>query len=94
MLLIDSSEGDAMAVTVNIQEAKTNLSQLIQRVIAGEEIVIAQSGEPVARIVPFSPQPIRRLPGSAKGKLWIAPDFDAALPNEIIDLFEGSESNQ
>ncbi len=81
-----------MTVTVNIQEAKTNLSQLIQRALAGEEIVIAHSGEPVARIVPFNPQPIGRLPGSAQGKLWIAPDFDAPLPDKIFALFEGSET--
>jgi len=81
-------------VTVNIHEAKTNLSRLLQRVIAGEEIIIAKSGEPVARIVPFASTLTRRLPGSAKGKIWIAPDFDAPLPDEIIELFEGSESSQ
>ncbi len=83
-----------MTVTVNIEEAKTNFSQLIQRVIAGEEILIAQSGEPVARIVLFSLRPIGRLSGTAQGKLVIGPDFDAPLPNEIIELFEGSESSQ
>jgi len=81
-----------MTVIVNIQEAQTNLFKLIQRVIAGEEIIIAQSGKPVARLVLHSPQPIGRLPGSAKGKIWMAPDFDAPLPDKIIDLFEGSES--
>lgn len=82
-----------MTVTVNIHEAKTNLSKLLQRVIAGEEIIIAKSGEPVARIVPFTTTPTRRVPGSAKGKIWIAPDFDAPLPKEIIDAFEGVESS-
>ena len=81
-----------MALIVNIQEAQTNLSMLIQRVIAGEEIIIAQAGEPVARLIPYSSQSIGRLPGSAQGKLWIVPDFDEPLPDKIIDLFEGSES--
>jgi prevent-host-death family protein len=89
---VDSNKSDAMTLIVNIQEAQTNLSMLIQRVIAGEEIIIAQSGEPVARLIPYSPQPIGRLPGSAQGKIWIAPNFDAPLPDEIIDLFEGSAS--
>lgn len=81
-----------MTITINIHEAKTHLSKLLQRVIAGEEIVIAKSGKPVARIVPFEQKPVRRVPGSAKGKIWLAPDFDAPLPSEIIDAFEGKES--
>jgi len=81
-----------MTITINIHEAKTHLSKLLQRVIAGEEIVIAKSGKPVARIVPFEQKPVRRVPGSAKGKIWIAPDFDAPLPSEIIDAFEGKDA--
>lgn len=64
----------------------------MQRVIAGEEIVIAKSGKPVARIVPFEQKPARRVPGSAKGKLWLAPDFDAPLPAAVLDAFEGKEA--
>lgn len=78
-----------MTTTVNIHEAKTHLSKILQRVAIGEEIIIAKSGKPIARIVPFEQAPLQRVPGSAKGKIWIAPDFNAPLPNEILDAFEG-----
>ena len=78
-----------MPLTVNIHEAKTHLSRLLQRVIAGEEIVIAKSGQPVARLVPFAKAPKQRVPGSAKGKVWIASDFDAPLPDDLLKAFEG-----
>jgi len=78
-----------MALTVNIHEAKTHLSQLLQRVIAGEEIILAKAGKPVARLVPFTAEPAQRLPGRAQGQIWIAPDFDAPLPDEILAAFEG-----
>ncbi len=78
-----------MAITVNIHEAKTHLSRLLQRVMAGEEIVIAKSGRPVARLVPFGAKPEPRVPGSAKGEIWIAPDFDAPLPDDLLNAFEG-----
>ena len=58
-----------MARTVNIHEAKTHLSQLLQRVIAGEEIILAKAGKPVARLVPFTAAPAQRLPGSAQGQI-------------------------
>lgn len=78
-----------MTTTVNVHEAKTHLSKLLQRVIAGEEIIIAKSGQPVARLVPFAPKLEQRMPGSAKGKIWIAPDFNAPLPDELLKTFEG-----
>jgi prevent-host-death family protein len=78
-----------MALTVNIHEAKTHLSQLLQRVMAGEEIILARAGKPVARLVPFTDQPVQRLPGSAQGQIWIAPDFEAPLPEELLAAFEG-----
>ena len=78
-----------MTTTVNIHEAKTHLSKILQRVAIGEEIIIAKSGKPIARIVPFEQTPLQRVPGSAKGKSWIAPDFNAPLPDEILDAFEG-----
>ena len=65
---------------VNISEAKTHLSRLLKRVMAGEEIVIAIAGKPVARLVPYRMEkPIRRVPGSDAGKVIIGDDFDAAL---------------
>ena len=74
--------------TVNIHEAKTQLSRLIERVCAGEEIIIARSGKPVARLAPLEPRRPRRL-GLLKGKIWVAKDFNAPLPDDLLDLFEG-----
>ncbi|MEJ2285867.1 MAG: type II toxin-antitoxin system Phd/YefM family antitoxin [Desulfobacterales bacterium] len=68
-------------------EAKSKFSKLISQVIAGEEIIIAKSGKPVARLVPFEKPPGNRKPGSAKGKITIAEDFDAPLPDDILKEF-------
>ena len=78
-----------MSVTVNIHEAKTHLSRLLQRVVAGEEVIIAKSGAPIARLVPFASEVHVRTPGSAKGLISISPDFGADLPDEILAAFEG-----
>ncbi|MBV7334492.1 type II toxin-antitoxin system Phd/YefM family antitoxin [Chloroflexi bacterium TSY] len=78
-----------MTALVNIHEAKTHLSKLLLRVIAGEEILIGKAGKPIAKIVPIEPKKAGRKPGSAKGKIWIAPDFNAPLPDDILDTFEG-----
>jgi prevent-host-death family protein len=67
-------------ITVNIHEAKTNLSKLLQRVMNGEEIIIAKADEPVARLVPYTKAPSKRLPGSAAGEVIISPNFDDPLP--------------
>jgi len=77
-----------MSKQVNIHEAKTHLSRLLARLNDGEEIVIARAGRPVARLVPIVQQPLRRKPGSARGKLTIAPDFDAPLPEPVLQSFE------
>ena len=77
---------------INIHEAKTHLSKLLQRVICGEEIVIAKSGKPVAKIIPFMQKLQTRVPGSAKGKIWVSTDFNKPLPEEILDVFEGQRS--
>lgn len=77
-----------MPQQVNIHEAKTHLSQLLARVQEGEEIIIAKAGRPIARLVPIRARPKRRRPGSAEGKVVIAPDFDAPLPEEALVEFE------
>lgn len=73
--------------TVNVHEAKTHLSRLLERVAAGEEVIIAKSGKPVARLVPVA-TPGKRPLGLDAGKGWIADDFDAPLPPELLDEFE------
>ncbi len=72
---------------VNVHEAKTHLSRLLERVDAGEEIVIARNGKPVARLVAVSAEP--RRPGRLKGRLRIGADFDAPLPAEVAAAFHG-----
>lgn len=69
--------------TVNIHEAKTHFSKLVDRVLQGEEVVIAKAGRPVARLVPLPPRVPRRTPGSARGLIEIGPDFDEPLPDDI-----------
>ena len=77
-----------MVETVNIHAAKTHLSRLVEKVEAGEEIVIARAGRPVARLVPFRRAARPRVPGRWRDQIVMAPDFDA--PNEaLIRDFEG-----
>lgn len=73
---------------VNIHEAKTQLSRLLERVLGGEEIIIAKAGVPIARIVPIEPSTEDRTPGADRGRVEIADDFDAPLPDDILDRFE------
>jgi len=73
---------------VNIHEAKTHLSKLLERVALGEEVIIAKAGKPVAKLVALEPQPKPRVFGSAKGEFIVPDDFNEADP-EIEDLFYG-----
>jgi prevent-host-death family protein len=77
---------------VNIYEAKTQFSRLLRRVAAGEEIIIANRGVPVALLVPL-PTPMRKL-GAYRGTLKIPDDFDAPLADEVLDLSEGRASKK
>ena len=74
--------------TVNVHEAKTHLSRLLKRVGAGEEIIIAKAGKPVARLVPAGKSSGPRVLGSQKGHFEVPKDFDAPLPAEILSTFE------
>jgi prevent-host-death family protein len=71
---------EVMTTKVNIHEAKTHLSKLLQRVMNGEEIVIAKAGKPIARLAPIKSGPKKRVPGSAKSKVKVSTDFDEPLP--------------
>jgi prevent-host-death family protein len=75
---------------VNIHEAKTHFSRLVQRAAAGEEIVIAKAGVPLAKLVPYD-EPRKLIPGLLKGKVWMADDWDSDETNaEIAKLFLGA----
>ncbi len=65
---------------VDVREAQAALCELLERVMAGEEIVITVDGRPVARLLPMEPAPVRRRSGSAVGQVAMSPDFDAPLP--------------
>ena len=75
------------AAVYNIYEAKTSL--LVERAAAGEEIVIAKAGKPMAKLVPVASVTNRSKPGALKGKIWISDEFDAPLPDDIQQAFEG-----
>lgn len=76
-------------VIVNTHEAKTQLSKLIERAAAGEEIILAKAGKPMARLVPYHHDAEPRRPGAWRGRVRMSDDFDAT-PDEIVDAFEGS----
>ena len=73
--------------TVNVHEAKTHLSRLLKRVAAGHEVIIAKAGRPVARLIPFAHPGTRPL-GMDAGRVVIADDFDAPLPEDVLADFE------
>jgi prevent-host-death family protein len=74
---------------INLYQAKTSLSQLVERAAAGEEIIIAKAGKPKARLVPLAERGQSRRPGGWEGKVWVAEDFDDPLPADILAGFEG-----
>ena len=80
---------DARMETVNIYDAKTRLSQLVDKAAAGEDVVVSRNGKPLVRITQLE-GPKRRITfGVLKGKVRIAADFDAPLPNNVLAAFEG-----
>jgi prevent-host-death family protein len=77
------------AAHVNVHEAKTHLSRLLERVERGEEIVIARGGTPIARLVPYRADRTPRQPGALEGRIKVSDDFDAPLPPEVLAAFLG-----
>ena len=74
---------------VNIHQAKTQFSRLVELAAGGEEVIIAKSGKPVARLVAYAIKGAVRRPGSMRGKIRIKKNFEAPLPKELLDAFEG-----
>jgi prevent-host-death family protein len=79
---------EAVMISVNVHEAKTHLSRLLERVAAGEEILISKAGKPMAKLIPISKPKANRVSGLDKGLLQIPDDFDAPLPDDVLELFE------
>lgn len=76
--------------SVNIHEAKTHLSRLLDEVSRGEEVTIAKAGKPIARLVPITTSRPPRTPGFLRGQIRISDDFDAPLPDDVQRSFEGA----
>ena len=74
-----------MTEIVNMHQAKSSLSRLVERALAGEDVVIARNGEPLVRLVPVPKQREPRVPGRMKGQIWVAPDFDQMSEEELKD---------
>jgi len=72
----------------NVHEAKTHLSRLLEQVAAGDEVIIAKAGVPVARLVAVVLPVDQRPLGTEQGRVFIADDFDAPLPADVLDRFE------
>lgn len=75
--------------TVNIHTAQTQFSRLVEAAAAGEEIIIAKAGRPIAQLVPLADTPAAHTLGVLAGKVHVPNDFDAPLPDEVLDDFEG-----
>jgi prevent-host-death family protein len=87
-LVIGLSYTDFVATIVNIHEAKTHFSKLLAQVSAGEEIIIAKAGKPVARLAPIEPKAAKkRVPGIDKGKIWMSDDFDVMSERELEEWY-------
>lgn len=74
---------------MNIHQAKTHFSQLVEQAVKGGEVIIAKAGVPILKLVPLVVVKPKRKPGALKGKIRIADDFDAPLSDEIVASFEG-----
>ncbi|MFM8453943.1 MAG: type II toxin-antitoxin system Phd/YefM family antitoxin [Gammaproteobacteria bacterium] len=78
---------------VNIHDAKTNFSKLINHALAGEDVVIAKGGKPLVRLVPYTEGISKRQGDKLRGVLFVPDDFDDPLPSEVLNLFHGEENS-
>lgn len=76
---------------VNIHDAKTRFSKLINQALKGDDIVIARDGKPLIRLIPYTEEPNLRKGGQFNGLIEISDDFDAPLPDDILKYFSGGE---
>ena len=86
---MDLVQGRVTMQIINIHDAKTQFSRLVDAAAKGEEIVIAKAGKPAAHLVPVERAKVARRPGGLTGRIHIADDFDAPLPDEVLAAFEG-----
>lgn len=72
---------------VELPQLQADLAELLKQVLLGEEVIISQAGTPIARIVPIDERSLPRIPGLDRGKVTIASDFDAPLPDDVLNDF-------
>jgi prevent-host-death family protein len=77
-----------MATIINIHDAKTHLSRIVEEVAAGKEVIIAKAGKPMAKLVPLDAKPSAKTLGLLKGKVRIPADFNEPLPDSVLRSFE------
>jgi prevent-host-death family protein len=77
---------------MNVHEAKTHLSKLLDQAMAGEEVVIMRSGKPLVRLMPVETAPAPRVLGTAKGDFVMPADFNEPLPDDVLAQFEGKSA--
>jgi prevent-host-death family protein len=87
--LVNQTKSYRCMVIVNVHEAKTHLSRILERVAAGEEVILAKAGKPVARIVPYEAPSRRRTFGYARGRIEIPDSFFEPLPDDELQGWEG-----
>jgi prevent-host-death family protein len=80
-----------MSEIVNMHQAKTSLSRLVERALSGEEVIIARNGKPLVKLVPVPQERKPRVPGRYKGQIWIAPDCFDPMSEEELALWEGRD---
>lgn len=80
-----------MTKLIKLYDAKTHLSDLVERASQGEEFIIAKGDEPKARLIPITKRALRRSPGGWEGRIWMSDDFDAPLPRDVAGAFEGKD---
>jgi prevent-host-death family protein len=85
-------DGSVVDMTLNLYDAKTQLSSLVEMAAAGEEIIIAKNGKPMAKLVALK-DILKRKPGRLKGKVWMSKDFDAPMTKEELAAFEWSQKD-
>jgi prevent-host-death family protein len=79
-----------VAEPVALYDAKTNLSALVDRAASGDAFIITKSGKPMARLMPLADEPVNRQPGRGRGQWRVSEAFDAPLPHDVLDAFEGT----
>ena len=88
-----TDDGSVVGMTLNLYEAKTQLSSLVELAAAGEEIVIAKNGKPMAKLVAFK-DATKRKAGRLKRKIWLSPDFDAPMTDEELAAWYSNDEDQ